>query len=184
MLGSHGGPRRSTRLNTDLYAVNVLLIFIRGERKEAVYFSYHPTQLFARQSLECAKLKQLRHLSQGEHMGTFSGAPANPGGPYAEHREVPRFTFIAHIELREPRTDMRITGRISEISRKGCYVDVLVTLPVGTGLHMRISCDQGSFETKSKVVYVQEGMGMGVTFVDPPADQLKILDEWLTQLSS
>jgi hypothetical protein len=117
-------------------------------------------------------------------MGTFSGTPPNPGGPYPEHREVPRFTFIAHIELREPRTDMRITGRISEISRKGCFVDVLVTLPQGTDLNMRISCDQGSFETKSKVVYVHEGMGMGITFVEPAQDQLKTLDTWLAELSS
>jgi hypothetical protein len=117
-------------------------------------------------------------------MGTFSGSPANPGGPYPEHREVPRFTFIAHIELREARTDMRITGRISEISRKGCFVDVLVTLPQGTEFNMRISCDQGSFETKSKVVYVHEGMGMGITFVEPAPDQLKILDGWLADLAA
>jgi hypothetical protein len=117
-------------------------------------------------------------------MGTFSGTPTNPGGPYREHREVPRFTFIAHIELRDVRTDMRITGRISEISRKGCYVDVLVTLPVGTLMNMRISCDQGAFQTKSRIVYVQEGMGMGVTFVDTAADQLQILDTWLADLSS
>ena len=117
-------------------------------------------------------------------MGSFSGSPANPGGPYPEHREVPRFTFIAHIDLREPRTDMRITGRISEISRKGCFVDVLVTFPPGTNMNMRITCDQGSFETKSRIVYVHEGMGMGVTFVEPAADQLKILDDWLSQLSS
>jgi PilZ domain len=117
-------------------------------------------------------------------MATSSDRPANVGGPFPEHREVPRFTFIAHIELREPRTDMRIVGRISEISRKGCYVDVLVTLPQGTDLNMRISCDQGAFETKSKIVYVQEGMGMGVTFVEPAEDQLKILDSWLAQLSA
>jgi hypothetical protein len=116
-------------------------------------------------------------------MGTFSGSPSNPG-VYPEHREFPRFTFIAHIELREPRTDMRITGRISEISRKGCFVDVLVTLPQGTNLNMRISCDQGAFETKSKVIYVHDGMGMGITFVEPAEDQLKILDSWLAQLSS
>ena len=117
-------------------------------------------------------------------MSISSETTANPGGPYPEQREVPRFTFIAHIELRELRTDMRITGRISEISRKGCYVDVLVTLPVGTIMNMRISCDQGSFESKSRIVYVQEGMGMGVTFVDPAEDQLKILDAWLADLSA
>jgi hypothetical protein len=117
-------------------------------------------------------------------MGSFSGAPVNPGGPYREHREVPRFTLIASIELREPQSDTRISGRISEISRKGCYVDVLITLPQGTVLDVRISRDQGVFETKGKIVYVQEGMGMGVTFVNPAPEQLKLLDCWLAEISS
>jgi|HubBroStandDraft_6_1064221.scaffolds.fasta_scaffold270987_1 hypothetical protein len=117
-------------------------------------------------------------------MGAFSGTPVNPGGPYREHREVPRFTLIASIELREPNTDTRISGRISEISRKGCYVDVLITLPEGTGLDVRISRDQGVFETKGKIVYVQHGMGMGVTFIDPAPEQLQLLDTWLAEISS
>lgn len=119
-----------------------------------------------------------------EFMSGFSGAPANPGGPYREHREVPRFTLIASIELREPDSDTRISGRISEISRKGCYVDVLITLPEGTGLDVRISRDQGVFETKGKIVYVQHGMGMGVTFVNPAPEQLRLLDTWLAEISS
>lgn len=117
-------------------------------------------------------------------MGGFSGAPLNPGGSYREHREVPRYTLIASIELREPVTDTRIAGRISEISRKGCYVDVLITLPQGTELNVRISRDQGIFESKGRIVYVQEGMGMGVAFLDVAPEQLKVLDSWLAEISS
>ncbi len=117
-------------------------------------------------------------------MGGFSGTPLNPGVAYREHREVPRYTLIASIELREPVTDTRIAGRISEISRKGCYVDVLITLPQGTELHVRISRDQGTFESKGKIVYVQEGMGMGVAFLDVAPEQLKTLDSWLAEISS
>jgi PilZ domain len=117
-------------------------------------------------------------------MGGFSGTPLNPGGAYREHREVPRYTLIASIELREPVTDTRISGRISEISRKGCYVDVLITLPQGTHLDVRISRDQGTFTSKGKIVYVQEGMGMGVAFLDVAPEQLKILDSWLVEISS
>lgn len=117
-------------------------------------------------------------------MGGFSRTPVNPGGPYREHREVPRFTLIASIEVREPRSDTRISGRISEISRKGCYIDVLVTLPVGTLLDVRISRDQGVFESQGKIAYVQEGMGMGVAFADPAPEQLKILDSWLAEIAS
>ncbi|MGA7623559.1 MAG: PilZ domain-containing protein [Candidatus Acidiferrales bacterium] len=116
-------------------------------------------------------------------MNSFSTTPVNAGGPYREHREVPRFTLIASIEVREPESDMRIKGRISEISRKGCYVDVLNTLPEGTLLDVHISRDQGAFETKGKIVYVQPGMGMGVAFVETAPEQLKILDAWLAEMT-
>jgi hypothetical protein len=119
-------------------------------------------------------------------MGAFSGTPSNPaggGGEYTNKREVPRFTLIATAILREPETDMKISGRISELSRKGCYVDTLITLPEGTKLEVRISRDQGVFESQGKIVYVQSGMGMGVVFMDLPTEQLKTLDSSLAELS-
>lgn len=117
-------------------------------------------------------------------MGGSFGSPANPGPPYREKREVPRFSFIADVALTEPATDTRISGRISEISRKGCYVDVLNTLPVGTPIELRVTRDQGVFATKGKIIYVQPGMGMGVAFTSVAADQMNILDAWLKELSS
>jgi hypothetical protein len=60
----------------------------------------------------------------------------------------------------------------------------MITLPEGTGLDVRISRDQGVFETKGKIVYVQHGMGMGVTFVNTPPEQLQLLDTWLAEISS
>jgi len=102
---------------------------------------------------------------------------------FREKREVPRFTFIASIHIVEPLTDTRISGRISEISRKGCYVDVLNTLPVGTPIKMTVSRDQGSFDSTGRIIYVQEGIGMGVAFVDVSEEQLKILDSWLAEFA-
>jgi PilZ domain len=103
---------------------------------------------------------------------------------YSERRSVPRYSFIATAEIIEPASGVRIAGRISEISRKGCYVDLLNTLPTGTAIQVRISRDQGVFASNAKIIYTQDGMGMGVAFVDPPADQLKILDLWLAELQS
>lgn len=117
-------------------------------------------------------------------MATSSDTPSPSGAQYREKREVPRFSFIATVTIVEPATDMRISGRISEISRKGCYVDVLNTLPVGTPIQLTVSRDQGSFTTPGKIIYVQEGIGMGVAFVEVTEDQLKILDTWLAEMSS
>jgi hypothetical protein len=117
-------------------------------------------------------------------MDESSGNSANSGGPYPEHRQVPRFTLIATVSLREPDTDTKIAGRISEISRKGCYADVMISLPEGTLLEVVISRDQGVFHSKGKIIYVQQCMGMGIVFIDPAADQLKILDSWLAEIAS
>lgn len=49
-------------------------------------------------------------------------------------------------------------------------------------LKLRITCDQGTFETPAKILYVQQGIGMGMTFVDTAEDQIKILERWLVDL--
>jgi hypothetical protein len=115
-------------------------------------------------------------------MGGSPGSPTQQNPPFRDKREVPRYSFIAEVDLNEPATQTHISGRISEISRKGCYVDVLNTLPVGTSLQLKISRDQGVFSSGGRIIYIQPGMGMGVAFVDIPSDQLKILDAWLNEL--
>jgi hypothetical protein len=103
--------------------------------------------------------------------------------PFGQRRTVPRYSLIATAEVIESATDARMSGRLSEISRKGCYVDLLNTLPVDTGVRLRITRDRGSFTSMGRIIYVQEGIGMGVAFVDPPQDQLRILDSWLAELT-
>jgi len=110
-------------------------------------------------------------------------ASTRNGPPYRDKRTVPRYEFIATVEVVEPVSDMRLSGRVSEISRKGCFVDILNTLPAGTKVNLRITRDQGAFFTPAMIIYVQEGMGMGIAFREPPVDQLEILDAWLAKLA-
>jgi hypothetical protein len=117
-------------------------------------------------------------------MGGSPGTPTGSGPPFRDKREVPRYSFIAEVTVTDVANDARMSGRISEISRKGCYVDILNPLPVDTSLQLTISRDQGAFTTPGKIIYVQPGMGMGVAFVNTPADQLKTLDAWLAELKA
>jgi hypothetical protein len=117
-------------------------------------------------------------------MDDSGNSPTGSGAPYRERRSVPRYSLIATVEIVEPASDTHFPGRISEISRKGCYVDMLNPLPVGTLVRLHISRDKGAFSTRGKIIYTQEGMGMGVVFVDPPADQVKILESWLAELTA
>jgi len=103
---------------------------------------------------------------------------------YENRRAVPRYTLIATVEIVDPSSGIRLSGRISEISLKGCYVDLLNTLPKGTAVQMRVSRDVGIFESPAKIAYAQDGMGIGLAFTDTPADQLKILENWVAELGS
>lgn len=115
-------------------------------------------------------------------MSNPSDPPSDARPPNAR-RTVPRYSLIVAVDIVEPASDLHLTGRVSEISRKGCYVDILNTLPVGTVIRLRMSRDQGEFSTLGTIIYVQEGAGMGVAFQDTPADQMKILDTWLAELN-
>jgi len=115
----------------------------------------------------------------------LGNSPHSPGGSPAstsERRRAPRYSFVATTEFTDSSNASKHSGRVTEISRNGCYVDILNMLPVGTLLHVRISCDEGSFETKAKILYVHERIGMGVQFLDTAKDQLDILDSWLAKL--
>jgi hypothetical protein len=114
-------------------------------------------------------------------MSNFGSTPRS-GPPYREQRSVPRYSFIAAVEIVEPASDMHLNGRVSEISRKGCYLDILNTLPVGTRINLKVLRDLGTFTTPGRIIYVQEGMGMGVAFVEPAVDQMQVLDLWLIEL--
>ena len=115
-------------------------------------------------------------------MGGSPGTPTGSGPTFRDKREVPRYSFIAEVTVTDIANDTRMSGRVSEISRKGCYVDILNPLPEGTSLQLKISRDQGAFTTPGKIIYVQPGMGMGVAFQGITAEQLKILDAWLAEL--
>ena len=117
-------------------------------------------------------------------MGGSPGTPTDQVSAFRDKREVPRYSFFAEVTVTDLANDMRMPGRISEISRKGCYVDILNPLPVGTSLLLKITRDQGVFTTPGKIIYAQTGMGMGVAFVDIPTDQMKTLDAWLAEINT
>ncbi len=117
-------------------------------------------------------------------MGETSDLPIEAGQSYREKRTVPRYSFIAHVEVIEPTSDTHIAGRVSEISRKGCYIDVLITLPPGTLIQLKVLRDSGTFSTEGKIIYAQECMGMGVAFLEIADSELKTLDAWLAELAA
>ena len=106
-----------------------------------------------------------------------------PTPPFLVRREVPRFAFDADVKVRL-HTGGHLFGRLSEISRKGCYVHISETPPMGTSIKLLISKNHETFTTDGTVIYANKSKGIGIAFKQTAPEQLAILDAWLGASSS
>ncbi len=100
-----------------------------------------------------------------------------------ERRRDARYPFTAAVEAVELKSQTRIQGRTTDLSRGGCFIDTITTFAPGSIVKMRLMKEKRSFETRAKVVYSLVDMGMGVKFTDADPEQLWILEKWVEELS-
>ena len=103
--------------------------------------------------------------------------------PYSVRRSNARFSFIAEAEITEEGNAKGFIARVSELSSRGCYVDIVNPLPEGAELHMtiRYGCSTCSF--KGTVIYTHPGFGMGVRFGETTPAHRATLGVWLDELA-
>lgn len=116
------------------------------------------------------------------NVNDFQGPDA--GTRFAQRRTVPRYPFVASVEILDILTRTRLVAQIVEISLKGCYLATLNPLESNSVIELRIRRDHEVFEALARVVRVEEGKGMGIAFlkIEPPQEHL--LRQWITRLSS
>ena len=101
-----------------------------------------------------------------------------------ERRRTPRFSFIAHAELCEDSSQVRVVTRVNELSQYGCYLDMMNPFPPGTMVTLRIVAGEKTFETRGKIIYTQPNIGAGVAFLDVDPKYQPILRHWLEAAGS
>jgi hypothetical protein len=100
-----------------------------------------------------------------------------------ERRASPRFTLSLGAEVIEPVNSTELSGRLSDISRTGCYIDTLSPLAAGTQVHVRLRRGEELFETPARVVYVSPRLGMGLCWGKNPLEKnLAVLKHWLSHI--
>jgi hypothetical protein len=82
-----------------------------------------------------------------------------------ERRAVPRYPFTAHAELSDANPSTRFNVRISDLSTKGRYVDMIHPLPEGTAISLNIPDRGGYIEVKRRIIYSVPQHGAGVPFL-------------------
>jgi hypothetical protein len=101
----------------------------------------------------------------------------------SEGRRSPRYPFYASAQITELQTQTGITARTNELSRHGCYMDMVNPLPLGTAVKIQIIHHEQTFDATGHVIYSQPNMGMGVAFDEIEARYVLVLEKWLRDLS-
>jgi hypothetical protein len=96
-----------------------------------------------------------------------------------ERRVCKRFPVILVAEVTELPAGIPRSGRTSDISETGCFVDSLPPLPTASQIRLRLTRGHESFEAPATVVYSPK-LGMGIRFEEPiPPKQLAVLHKWI-----
>src|SRR5260370_42705754 len=97
-----------------------------------------------------------------------------------DRRGAPRYPLILFAEVTDHLSCAKFTARTSDVSRTGCYMDMLSPLPRGTQIQVRLHNQKEMFEWAAQVIDVCPGLGMGAAFAEnPPADRKEGRRRWL-----
>jgi len=68
-----------------------------------------------------------------------------------------------------------------DISLGGCYIEMMIPLPVSTQLNLAIWLDRGKLETPGLVTSSHAGFGIGVKFIGMGKPERQALEQYLAE---
>ena len=101
----------------------------------------------------------------------------------SDRRGNDRVVFTATAEIVELGSGARFSARTTDLSSGGCFVDTKIPFPVGTKVHVTLRKGKASFAAPGTVAYLQDGLGMGISFDDLSSQRRSELVSWLSDLT-
>jgi hypothetical protein len=104
-----------------------------------------------------------------------------PGGSAADRRTLPRMRCVASAELHPAGSSAPIMAGIADLSLGGCFVDMPMTLPIGTQLKAVVWLDAVKLQVSAVVSNIRPGFGMGLRFTALPPEENAKLEAYLAK---
>src|SRR4029077_17109165 len=101
----------------------------------------------------------------------------------SDRRGNDRVVFTATAEIVERGSGARFSARTTDLSPGGCFVDTKIPFPVGTKVQVTLRKGKANFEAPGTVAYLQDGLGMGISFDDLALHRRSELASWLSDLA-
>ena len=101
-----------------------------------------------------------------------------------EKRRNPRFVCDGTAEVLLPHAGWRVSGRISDISLAGCFIEApSIKLERGTQVEVKFVANQLCFRVAGNIISLRPRVGVGVAFLHPHARVLKQIGELIDELA-
>lgn len=96
-----------------------------------------------------------------------------------ERRRSPRYPFAATAEIYDEKENARTSSQVSDLSLRGCYVEVMNPFPPGTNVLVEIYTETEFMEAQATVAFLKPKAGMGLTFNEIQPCFTTVLNKWL-----
>jgi len=100
-----------------------------------------------------------------------------------DRRRYPRYSVQIQIELREDGSDVPIRTNTTDLSRGGCYVELMMPLPVGTHITATLWVSNCSVRTRGRVATRHPQFGNGIKFLEFKDTGEKVLAQYLDAIN-
>ncbi len=185
-----GQPFIDTVVTRNISAQGVLLEGVRRKLQpgDAVGLTYNQQKAHFRVSWvgEAGEEQGLIGLTNAVPNQTFWNVPLPPPGPdsyvppkVADRRRFPRFECKASVEVRLQSSGSPVRGNLADLSLGGCYIEMMIPLPVSTQLDLVIWLESTKLSTPGVVTSSHAGFGVGVKFLGMGKPERQILEKYL-----
>ena len=103
---------------------------------------------------------------------------------HPDRRHNPRYSVRVQIELKQEGTDIPLRMETTDLSRGGCYVELILTLPLATYVRATLWLGNQPIHIRGRVVTRHPQFGNGIMFLTFEANGEELLSRYLDALPS
>ena len=133
------------------------------------------------------RLKEQPGLEPSGEPSNLPAATAEPQNSYSgsnkDRRRSPRFRCAGSAEFTAQDSNTRMWGTLTDVSLRGCYVEMSTTFPVDTKIDLVLEALGIRFRTRGTVRISYPFLGMGILFTEIMSDQKALLEQLLAALA-
>ena len=102
-----------------------------------------------------------------------------PVAPAPDRRHYPRYSVHVQIEIHQENSDIPMRLETTDISRGGCYIQLMIPLQVGVRLQATLWLDGVPIIVRGLVVTRHPQFGNGIMFAEFKEGDEKLLQRYL-----